>query len=320
MPVSSSSGRTSRRAWMAAAAGAVAQLATVAVAQRPVHYFQNARQPLGAVAAGQLTRFPHMHGYVQPVEFVGPPGMMVSTLENGHFTPPETAPLKVGLQIGPVYRFKVIGIPLREGEELFPTVELINRLHPPEGQRVRFPIPIRLTREEMEWALDGNYVTRVIYLEDPSTAFPAVDGAGVQRMIDVGQQDPLLAADKLGRPMAILRIGSRTPLPQTPGGPLDTHCPPVERYPQLDLTPPPDPVPPPPTAPGAVPPSAAPPSAAPAGAAPNAAPGVEGSVLEQARASRPGVEPGPTRHFRRQPLAPQTPPWIARPPQTRTQR
>lgn len=279
----------SRRAWMAAALGAASQVAVSAIAQPPVHYFHDSRLPLGAVAQGQLARHARMRGYVQPVEFHAPRGVMVSVAEGGSFGPPEPAPVKVGLQIGHVYRFKVMGIPLHEGEEVFPSVELINRLHPPEGQRVRFPIPIELSRDELEMALAGNFVTRVIYLEDPSNAFPMVDQPGQQRNFEVSPgQDPLEAADKLGRPMAILRIGSRVPLMNQEAG-VHFGAPPVERYPNVT----------------------------------EAKIPVGGEVDQK----RKGLEPGPGRHYSRQPIGPvgvplygRQPQYIAQPPATRAQR
>lgn len=278
----------SRRAWLAAAVGAAAQVAAPLFAQRPIHYFQDARLPLGAVAQGQLARFNHMRGYVQPVELLAPKGAMIAVAEGDAFGPPEPAPLKVGLQIGYVYRFKVMGVPLREGEEVFPSVELVNRLHPPEGQRVRFPIPIELTREELELALDGHYVKRVVYLEDPATAFPMADQPGMQRVFDIGpRQDPLRAADKLGRPMAIVRIGSRVPILGRRDPRFGFENPPVERYP--DVAPP----------------------ANPQNAAPNTG--------DMSRAGRGGLEPSAGRHYPRRPIGPPAPygpqpQLIARPP------
>lgn len=299
-PAQQRSRRLSRRSLLAAALG-VAAGAVPVLAQRPIHYPQDARLPLGAVAEGQLARFNHMRGYVQPVELLAPRGVMISVADGGQFGPPEPAPLKVGLQLGHVYRFKVVGIPLREGEEVFPSVELINRLHPPEGQRVRFPVPIELTREELELALDGNYVTRVVYLENPATAFPMVDPPGIQRFVDIGsRQDPLLAADKLGRPMAIVRIGSRVPLLRSDDPNFRFASPPVERYPAEAETP----------APAAQPQPA---NQQPANQQP----------ADQAQHRR-GLEPSAGQHYRRTPVgAPYPAPpqrMIARPPAPRTTR
>ena len=74
--------------------------------------------------------------------------------------------------VGHVYRLKVTNIPFHEGQEVFPSIEVINRLYPPQGMEAKFPIPIELTREELEMAMRGQFVIRVIYLEDPRTALP----------------------------------------------------------------------------------------------------------------------------------------------------
>jgi hypothetical protein len=96
---------------------------------------------------------------------------------------------------------------------------------------VRFPIPIELTLEELEMALAGKMITRAIYLEDPRTALPVPDDPLRQRYFEVAPGEDLLqVADRLGRPVAILRMGSRLP---DDGGPDDAFLfgsPPLERY------------------------------------------------------------------------------------------
>jgi hypothetical protein len=73
-----------------------------------------------------------------------------------------------------------------------------------------FPIPIHISQSDLDLAATGHLVTRVVYLEDPQTALPVAEKPGVQRAFDVtGVDDPLHVADELGKPMAILRIGSR---------------------------------------------------------------------------------------------------------------
>src|SRR5687768_206148 len=103
--------------------------------------------------------------------------------------------------IGQVYRLKVANLLGHEGQEVFPTIEVIDRLYPPPGQATRFPIPVVLTQEELEFAIDGRYVQRVIYLEEPKTAPVVADGPRTQRYFEIGAgQDPLEVADRLGRP------------------------------------------------------------------------------------------------------------------------
>ena len=104
---------------------------------------------------------------------------MVSLADGADFYAPAPGPLGAGMLIGSVYRVKVTNIAGHEGLEVYPTIEVIDRLYPPIGQETRFPIPIDITQEELELALSGRFVTRVIYLEDPEHAF--ADGRTARR-------------------------------------------------------------------------------------------------------------------------------------------
>jgi hypothetical protein len=190
----------------------VAAPSIVLAQNRPYHYFQSADMPPGTIGAAQLMRGGPLPGYFQPVEISAPQDTQVALAVEGAFDTPQPAPLRVGLMVGNVYRLKVTGIPFRPGQEVFPSIEIINRLYPPYGSEARFPLPIELTREELELAIRGQYVVRIIYLENPRTALPSREDPHQQRHFEVGpNQDPLEVADALGRPMAILRIGSRVP-------------------------------------------------------------------------------------------------------------
>ncbi len=198
------------------AAALLLALAASASAQPPVHYPHAGDAPPGEIGRRQLERGGPRAGYFQPVELIGPEGSHLAAAAEGGFLPLQATPLKVGLLIGQAYRFRVAGIPLREGLEVFPTIEVIDRLYPPPGEEARFPIPIELTRQELDYALSGRYVTRVIYVENPENALPMAEGPH-QRWFEVGpQEDPLQVADQLGRPVAILRIGSRIPVDEQP--------------------------------------------------------------------------------------------------------
>jgi hypothetical protein len=119
----------------------------------------------------------------------------------------------VGMQIGPVYRLKVTEILNYPGVEIFPTVELVDRLYPPPGMALRYPIPIELTQDELELAATGSFVTRVIYVEDPKQALPTAQRRDSEQPWFEAPHgdDPLVTADRFGRPVAILRIGGRVP-------------------------------------------------------------------------------------------------------------
>jgi hypothetical protein len=173
-----------------------------------------------------------LRGFFQPVEIKAPAGALVSLAAAGQFDQAQEAPLGVGLLIGQVYRLRVMNIPLKTGLEVFPTIEVIDRLYPPAGEQRRFAIPIELTQQDLELALEGKFVTRVIYLEDPRWALPVREDPGAQNWFEAGPgRDPLAVADALGRPVAILRLGGR--LPEEAEGPemgFLFGCPPFVEY------------------------------------------------------------------------------------------
>jgi len=210
---------------------AILLAASSAAAQGPWHYQNKADMPPGVIGLRQLERGGPLAGYFQPVEVTGPKGSLVSVASEGGFTDPQENKVLAGMLIGQVYRLKVSNIELHEGEEVFPTIEVIDRLYPPPGQAFRFPIPVELTREEVEMALDGRYVLRVIYVEEPRSALPVRDAPGKQRYLDVGVgEDAMEAADRLGRPVAILRMGSRVPVETETDGRFLYHSPPVQLF------------------------------------------------------------------------------------------
>lgn len=186
--------------------------ASLAAAQGPWHLQDKGDAPPGVVGLRQLERGGPRPGYFQPVEITSPAGSLISVAAEGRYLDPKPAKVLTGMLIGHVYRFQVANIDGHEGAEVFPTIEVIDRLYPPPGQATRFPIPIVLTQEELEFAIDGRYVQRVIYIEEPRTAVPVASEPGKQAYFEVAaNQDPLEVADRLGRPVAILRMGSRVP-------------------------------------------------------------------------------------------------------------
>lgn len=178
----------------------------------PGHYFHEANLPPGTVGQGQLAHIPALRGYIQPVELLVPAGARVAVSDGSGFTEPVKDRLVVGLEVGHVYQFQISSIPFAEGFAVFPTIEVINRLYPPEGKKLRFPVPVQFTQRELELALAGRFVTRVVYLESAESALPGPRDPLVQDYFEVTPgDDPLLTADQLGRPMAIMRMGSRVP-------------------------------------------------------------------------------------------------------------
>jgi hypothetical protein len=168
--------------------------------------------PPGEIGFIQLQRKPELRGVWQAVEIRGPKGMRVNMADAGQFAQDLPSQARIAVMIGSVYRMRLTGIPNEPDMELFPTLEVIDRTHPPAEREHRFPVPIEIDEDDLADAARGEMVMRVIYLEDNQVAEP-VDTAGKpQRVLDLQpHQDALRMADQLGRPVAILRIGSRVP-------------------------------------------------------------------------------------------------------------
>lgn len=125
----------------------------------------------------------------------------------------QPSPAQAKLAVGHSYRLRISGLPKLPGVDLYPTVEILDQLHPPPGMEDRYPVPITITKDELEAAAAGRMITKVIYLEAPRRAL------GARRSLDEATTSMpnninlLAEADRLGRPMAILRVGSRRPTP-----------------------------------------------------------------------------------------------------------
>lgn len=150
----------------------------------------------------------------QPVEIQLPGSGQVTWYSAGpadaRVTP---SPSMAGLLLGPVYRVKLSDIEDYPGMELYPTIELVDRLHPPAGRTAEFPVIIPFTAEELELAEQGQLITKIIYLEQPNRASLQSVGRGkALAPVRVGtRENPLEVADLAGRPLAIVRLGGRVP-------------------------------------------------------------------------------------------------------------
>jgi hypothetical protein len=198
-------------------------------AQPARHPLFNIRSPVGQLGRTQATFRPGLAGYFQPVLVKVPGSATIAVGESGAFGVQEFGKTLVGLQVGEVYRFQIDNIPFTTSR-LYPTVELIDRMHPPAGKETRYPIPIEIAPEDIALALAGKFVTRVVYVEDPLNAMP-VRELPTQRYFEVmAHEDPLHVADELGRPVAILRMGTLAPGPNGPTDEFLFGSPPLQRY------------------------------------------------------------------------------------------
>jgi hypothetical protein len=179
------------------------------VAQDSGYYFPlDHRQPQGTAGRWAVTIDRCLENAPQHVVVVLPSTGSVTFV--GVEGPSEvSAPAQAAMYVGHVYRIRIAGMPEFPGVELFPTIEVIDRLHPPEGLAEQYPIPVEITAEEIAAALDNQLVTKVIYLEQPDLSAPIAQGATV-RVEDLHPTLNLMeAADMNGRPMAIFRLGGR---------------------------------------------------------------------------------------------------------------
>ncbi len=123
-----------------------------------------------------------------------------------------TAPAAFAVGMGHLYRLRLAELPEFPAAEFYPTIELLDRLHPPAGQEFQHPIPILFTADDLKLAASGALVTRVIYLERPQTA-ASDDPLRRERPQTIAPGDNAIAAAEMhGRPLAIVRIGGRVPL------------------------------------------------------------------------------------------------------------
>jgi hypothetical protein len=184
-------------------------------AQQPVnHEMIRGDMPPGVASQFFKISDRSLVGHVQPVQIVAENCTVEVGDAGGSFFNPRLSKMSVAMDFGFAYRFKLSNLPVpnANGKELYPSIEVVGKLSPPQGLEMDFPIQVVVTRDDIRHALDGRLVTRVIYLEDPRGPLPHLHTADEQPSVDVLRgQDPLRAAQKLGRPMAILRMGSRVP-------------------------------------------------------------------------------------------------------------
>ncbi|MFN3153664.1 hypothetical protein [Bremerella sp.] len=209
----------------------VLAVANIAKAQSGLVPLYTERLNPGTIGQFQNLKGRGIPGYTQPIQMVLPQGAHIAPVVGDAFADDQPAPQTYGCLIGAVYRFRVTQIPFRPGAELYPSVEVIDRTYPPAGMELQFPIPIHITQEELQLALDGKFVTRVIYLENPRTAIPNAYEPGFQPWFEVEPgTDPVVTADSLGRPVAIMRLGSRRPTVEDMPGEFTYQSPPIQLF------------------------------------------------------------------------------------------
>jgi len=120
-------------------------------------------------------------------------------------------PAQFSVNAGHIYRLRIADMPEFPGVEVYPSIEILDRMHPPDCRASDYPIPVVLTEADIREAINGRMVTNVVYLEQPQLA-AMLDPLRREIPQSVNPADNALQeADRLGRPMIIVRIGGRTP-------------------------------------------------------------------------------------------------------------
>ncbi len=168
---------------------------------------------LAAPAPAQMVPAPPGRG-ASPllfVRFLGPPGLRTTFYQGGPRGRAFDAPVVVGMRPGYFYRIQFSNLPRHPGVSIFPTVEVRGSLClPPRLNAASFPAPVVLTDEDIESVLAGNMVSKVVYLEHPERAVPALvpPDLPIEGVLPPGR-DLLDAARDNGRPVLIIRMGGR---------------------------------------------------------------------------------------------------------------
>lgn len=200
-----------------AAAGILGQLPAEPVsaqgpAERRVYHPLDHHRPPGEAARWSAIANREVGTPLQWARISLPSDGIVAVYHRGAGEPIELpSPAQLHLGVGHTYRLKLSGMPEFPGVELYPTVEVLDRLHPPPGREAQFPVPIEFTFEEIEFALQNRLVAKVIYLEQPELASPTDDRRPIPPLNLAPHQNLLAEADRRGRPLALVRLGGRLP-------------------------------------------------------------------------------------------------------------
>lgn len=153
---------------------------------------------------------------VLAAKVIAPKGVRVTVYPGSPLARIHETPAVFGLRPGFIYRMELSNLPYQPGRVLYPEVEVRGTLVPRPGMKyMEWPTPLLFTTGDIERALNGSVITKVIYLENPEKAIPAEFGlnAPVELQAD-SEETAVKDAIASGRLVAILRIGSKIPSPE----------------------------------------------------------------------------------------------------------
>ncbi len=121
----------------------------------------------------------------------------------------------VGLRPGYTYRFELAKIGDDGKAVIWPSIEVCGSLVPRPGMNVNeHPIPIIFSEDDIDRILEGHFLTKVYYLEDPDKAVNGAQPLGVPMEVTAAdEREAIKEARAHGRLMIIVRAGERLWLP-----------------------------------------------------------------------------------------------------------
>lgn len=148
------------------------------------------------------------------IRFVGQDGMKVAWFAPSPdgklgFRDQLVSPGRYNFLQGGIYRLRLGGMPRRAGLNLYPTIEVMPQSPKTTTFLAHSAIPLAFTDDDIEQAIAGNLVVKVIYLPDPQYQDLAIAGPDevVSTKLEPGI-DPVQEAQRRGSVLLIVRMGN----------------------------------------------------------------------------------------------------------------
>lgn len=144
---------------------------------------------------------------------IAPQGVYVTAFPGTTLARMYDAKEVVGFRPGYRYRLELGGLPYNPGQKLYPEVEVRGSIVPRPGMKyMDYPIPLVFTQGDIDRALSGAVITKVIYLENPEKAIPTeIPPTSPIEFPVESEEAGKRAAWENGRLVAIVRLGNRKP-------------------------------------------------------------------------------------------------------------
>ena len=171
--------------------------------------------PAGPAAPMPGPHFP-LPAPVLPAKVIAPPGVRVAAYPGSPIARMYDTPAVLAFRPGYTYRLELANLPNRPGAALYPEVDVYGTLVPRPGMKyMDYSVPLTFSPSDIERALAGTVITKVVYLEDPGKAFPVdVLTDSPIEFPNTSEAEAIKTALANGRVVAIMRLGSKQPDPR----------------------------------------------------------------------------------------------------------